>query len=59
MIDLLIMTMRVLLMMLHITKSANESSDLVHYYQQITTKSGKLFHFIISLFTADNKIACQ
>jgi len=44
-IFLLIITLTVVLLMLHIMKSANESSDLVHNYQQITTNSGNLLHF--------------
>jgi len=50
------MTTLVVLMMLHIAKSANESSVVVHNYQQITTISGKLFHFLISLLLQTTKL---
>jgi hypothetical protein len=45
-IIMLFMTMIVMMVMLsHRMKNANESSDLVLNYLQISTKSRKLFHF--------------
>jgi hypothetical protein len=44
-IILIFITMKVMIMILHRMKNANESSDLVLNYLKISTKSGKFFHF--------------